>query len=158
VKRKKSTKNPPTPKKYSDFIGKISLQGVGLDSATAKVDRNSLAKPLPKGETLAVNLDAKFGVLHLSDESLVASATFKLIQTNKEIEDPILLIECSFSALFNLGVPADDETAQRFANTEAKLVFWPYLRHFIADTSYRMAINPVLLPLITATGGDSEKS
>jgi hypothetical protein len=158
VKKKSTTKNPPTPKKYSDFIGKISLQGVGLDSATVKVDRNSLAKPLPTGETLAVSLDASFGILDLNEERLVASATFKLSQASKEISDPILLIECSFSALFQLGIPTDQESAHRFANSEAKLVFWPYLRHFIADTSYRMAINPILLPLITTSGVDSNKS
>jgi preprotein translocase subunit SecB len=82
---------------------------------------------------------------------LIAGANFNLSQAHTDNPEKVLMkIECSFSALFELQGPGTTEAAERFANTEAKLVFWPYLRHFVSDISYRMAVAPILLPLTTS--------
>jgi hypothetical protein len=117
------------------------------------VDRNALAEAGARGEVLPVNLDAKFLVTLLTLDRLIVSAGFVLknsLKTDGGEEVHPLHIECSFSALFHLGAPCDGKSADHFANTEAKLIFWPYLRHFISDISYRMAINPLVIPLITS--------
>jgi hypothetical protein len=159
---KKKAIGKPNPKdaartheKYLSFLQKVALQGVGLDSADVKVDRNALSTTDGPGE---LRLDANFQVLVNAPDKLVTGGTFKVKQVPKEgLEASLLLIECTFSAMFQLGEPIDQATAERFANAEAKLVFWPYLRHFIADTSYRMAINPILLPLMAIGGPPTAK-
>jgi preprotein translocase subunit SecB len=109
-----------------------------------------LAEALAANDASAIKLDANFGIVAHTKDRLISEATFKLIQVRKSDEDSRLIsIECSFSASFFLGSPADEQVVTRFANREAKLVFWPYLRHFIADMSYRMAINHILVPLTT---------
>lgn len=152
--KKKAIKNEPqraapTHEKYLSFLQKVALQGVGLDSATAKVDRTALAEAVASNEAGELSLDASFGVVLNAPDRLVTGGTFRVKQLPKKgLEVSLLQIECTFSAMFQLGEPVDQATAERFANAEAKLVFWPYLRHFIADTSYRMAITPILLPLM----------
>ena len=153
MKRKKNTEAVLTPDPYLGFLQSMALQGVGLDSTSATVDRTALAEAISANEAGELALDANFGVLLNSAEFLVTVGAFKLTQLHrKDSEKPLLMLECSFSAMFQHSQPVDSATAERFANTEAKLIFWPYLRHFVADTTYRMAITPVLLPLITSTG------
>jgi hypothetical protein len=157
VTKKKAIKTEPqkiapTHEEYVSFLRKVALQGVGLESASAKVDRTALSEAAASDQAGELSLDASFQVLLHAPDRLVTGGTFKVKQAPKELEVPLLEIECTFSAMFQLGEPIDQATAERFANAEAKLVFWPYLRHFIADTSYRMAINPILLPLM-AVGG-----
>jgi hypothetical protein len=158
VTKKKATMAAPvqpalTHEKYLSFLQKVGLQGVGLESVNATVDRNSLAEASASNEAGEVCLDATFQVLLNAPDRLVACGAFKVKQVHKKGgEIPLLQIECVFTAMFQLGEPIDQATAERFVNAEAKLVFWPYLRHFIADTSYRMAISPLLLPLMATNG------
>jgi hypothetical protein len=153
VTRKKATKALPMHKTYLSFLEKVSLLGVGLDCATASIDRTALAEAVRSHEPVELSLDGNFEVLSNIPDNLVVGGVFKLRQLHqKNLAKPLLQIDCSFSAMFRLGESVDNETAVRFANTEAKFVIWPYLRHFIADTSYRMAIAPILLPLTTALG------
>ncbi len=148
---KKKSKALPTPDKYLEFLQQISLQGIGLENANVNVDRAALAEAAASKKAGEIAVDADFKVVSNRPDALVVAAGFILKQMLEgDSEKVLLLIECSFSALFGVGVPIDDESAGRFANNEAKLIFWPYLRHFVSDTSYRMAITPVLLPLVTS--------
>jgi hypothetical protein len=151
-KTKSIKKTESTRDGYLDFLRHAALQGIGLDNATMSVDRNALAEATARGETLPVNLDAKFSVGLLTDDRIIVNAEFVLKNSRKDDSGEVisLMIACSFSALFNLGSPCDGESANHFANAEAKLIFWPYLRHFVSDTTYRMAISPITIPLMTA--------
>jgi len=153
VAKKKTIKSAPTPDQYLDFIGAMVLQGVGLDNAKVNIDRGELAQATLDDAVSQLSLDTEFGVILNTNEQLIVGAKLKINQSKKnDLSNQLLNIECSFSALFQLGFPGNSVFANRFANTEAKLIFWPYFRHFIADTSYRMAITPILVPLITAAG------
>lgn len=148
---KKNVPTRETRDPYLDFLQGIALKGVGLDKISADLDRTSLTAAGTAGELGDLTMDTEFGVIVHTDDILVTSGTFKLGQINKKTNSKLLSMECTFSAMFGLAGPISDETAARFANTEAKLIFWPYLRHFIMDASFRMAINPILVPLITNT-------
>jgi preprotein translocase subunit SecB len=137
--------------KYLSFLKSISLQGIGLDSASVNIDRIELTAANEAKQAAELTLDANFQILASTDTMLVAGANFKLSQAHTDNPEKVLMqIECSFSALFALHEPATAEATERFANAEAKLVFWPYLRHFVSDVSYRMAVAPILLPLTTS--------
>jgi hypothetical protein len=156
VKTKKSTKTKPTPTPdfYLTFLQQAALQGIGLDKAVIKVDRHAMAEVATAGGHLPLGLTANFSVISHTAERLVIGADFRVNQFHKNpkgAEKSLLDIECSFSALFHLRVECDKAVADRFASSEAKLIFWPYLRHFISDTTYRMSVTPILVPLMTAT-------
>ena len=159
VKKQTTIKTKSTPNSYLQFLQQAALQGVGLDSAEVSVDRLALAEASAKEMTLPVSLDADFQVILHTDDRLIVGADFKVQQTRKTADGDagtLFSVKCAFSALFHLGVVCDGVAAARFSNTEAKLIFWPYLRHFISDITYRMAITPVLIPLMTAAHAESE--
>lgn len=150
TKKKKNTL--PTPDIYLQFLENITLRGIGLDSAEVAVDRNALSEAAVAKIVADLSIEGTFSVLSNQAETLVVGATFKLKQeTKNNPEEAVMRIDCSFSALFSLLAAVDQASAERFANNEAKVIFWPYLRHFVSDISYRMAVTPMLLPLITAS-------
>lgn len=153
LERTRNTKESSSSDNYVRFLKAAALQGIGLEKAEAEVDRIALAEAQLKQEDIGSTLETSFDVLHHTEDHLAVGAHFILLQrTGKKRKGakPLLRIECGFSALFKLGFACDEAMANRFTNAEARLVFWPYLRHFVADMTYRMSINPVLVPLVTA--------
>jgi preprotein translocase subunit SecB len=145
----RTAKSQLTPEKYIEFVAKVALEGIGLDSAAIKLDRDSL---VGKDGSMPLSFDTSFSVVaHETDKFVILADSALTARRNEDGEnkESFLNIKFTFSALFKLGIPCDSETAQHFANTEAKLIFWPYLRHFVADTMYRMAVNPAILPIAT---------
>jgi preprotein translocase subunit SecB len=59
----------------------------------------------------------------------------------------VVNISCKYSAQFSLENETDQACIKRFSENEVQLVFWPYLRHFVSDCTYRMGIYPLVLPL-----------
>jgi preprotein translocase subunit SecB len=148
---KKRSKVEATPTKYLTFLEGLVLEGIGLDSSSCSIDRVEYAAADQAANISQLTLDANFEILLNDPEALVVGANFSLKQSRtNDTEKNLLDIACSFSALFKVSNVVSDADASRFANTEAKLVFWPYLRHFVADTSYRMSINPILVPIMTS--------
>jgi hypothetical protein len=135
------------PDKYVRFVSGLKLMGIGLDSASVSVDRANLVHRTAGKPSATLNFDGEFATIEIGDDVLRTEGKFSLRSVEEGTEKELVKISCAFSAMFKSDVKPTTELADRFANSESKLVFWPYLRHFVADTSYRMAITPILLPL-----------
>lgn len=153
-RKKPQSHTPIKPDAYLSFVQSIKLQGVGLDNASVDINRIALAQAVAAKHNILINMDANFTVLNRADDSFITSARFDITEHVEGSNEKLVRISCSFSALFNLSTKARADFTDRFARSEAKLVFWPYLRHFVADISYRMSITPILIPLTSETNGD----
>jgi hypothetical protein len=97
VKRKNNTEAVLTPDPYLGFLQSMALQGVGLDSTSATVDRTALAEAISANEAGELALDANFGVLLNSAEFLVTVGAFKLTQLHrKDRKSPFLCLNVRF--------------------------------------------------------------
>ena len=65
----------------------------------------------------------------------------------------LVLIEAVFEILYRLPpeLRPSEEDLDEFADANGLFNAWPYLRQFVADTSQRMEIPTILLPLYRAT-------
>ncbi|WP_158821553.1 protein-export chaperone SecB [Granulicella sp. S156] len=144
-------KAPPASSLVTDsrmaFIKTVKFTGLGLDEASVSIDRLTLAQISKKDDTVNTEIDIDQKVIAHEDDFFVVAVDFELIQRAKGSEAPLLSIKARFSALFRLTERASEESVSRFASLEARLVFFPYLRHFVSDISYRMAIDPIVLPM-----------
>jgi preprotein translocase subunit SecB len=86
-------------------------------------------------------------VLAHEDDHFVVGLDFELIQRPLKSEVKIVTINAAFSGRFNLAMKASEDHVRAFANLEAKLIFFPYVRHLVSDLSYRMSIDPIVLPM-----------
>lgn len=139
---------------YIEFVKGLQLIGMGLDSASTTVDRSTLSNQAA-GQNTPLDFHADFEVVESVDERLRTEGRFRLSINEDGSNKELVNISCTFSAMFRTVKRPTAEMCERFANTESKLVFWPYLRHFISDISYRMSITPILLPLTTGFGTSS---
>jgi preprotein translocase subunit SecB len=129
------------------FIKSVRLLGVGLDRSTSFLDRDSHAAFLKKAGQLDTEVRAHQHVITHLEKYFVIGADFEITQTAKAENKVLLSISASFSARFDLTEPALQDFVNAFAKLEARLIFFPYLRHFISDMTYRMSIDPIVLPL-----------
>lgn len=130
-----------------DFIRSVKFGGLGLDRCDARVDRVALSVVREGGLDVENNVSIKQYVLAHGEDFFVVAADFELVQQPLDSDQKIVSIAATFSAKFDLTTKANEELIRSFANLEARLVFFPYLRHFVSDMSYRMSIDPIVLPL-----------
>jgi hypothetical protein len=145
-----STSTKITSKKYGEFLRTIHLAGLGLDQASVAVDRNALASAESQGIVINHEMRVVLKLVHHEDNKFVVGADCELLlKKEKENSETSRLghIQCSFSALLTTDQNVSKDLVERFASSEAKLVFWPYIRQYVSDTTYKMAINPILIPL-----------
>jgi preprotein translocase subunit SecB len=146
VPGKRTRSSPTKPDLYLDFVRTVHLAGLGLDRADMCLKRDLLASARSGDENTNNELTADHKILLHEDDRFIIEGNYKLfIKTASDVS--VVEIGCSFSALFETTSRADPEFIKRFADNEARLVFWPYLRHFISDSTYRMSINPITIPL-----------
>jgi preprotein translocase subunit SecB len=129
------------------FIRSVRLAGLGLDQTHAEVNRAALADIGLREAELEGEVKLSHTVLSHDDDNFVIAAKFELSQKEKGTELPAVSIRTVFSAKFDLSKKASREAVEAFAGLEARLVFFPYIRQFISDLSYRMSIDTILLPL-----------
>jgi preprotein translocase subunit SecB len=130
-----------------DFIKSVHFSGLGLDKTSAFVDRDALSAALKREGKLEIDLKASQRVVEHKDEYFVVAADFDLAQIDSRDKRTLISISASFSAKFYLSRSAQPELVHAFAQVEARLIFFPYLRHFISDITYRMSIDPIVLPM-----------
>lgn len=139
-----------TSKKYGGFLRAIHLAGLGLDRASVEIDRNALAEAQSQKVAVSQEMHVTLKLIHHDNHNFVVGADCELLlktETGETGTSEIGHIRCSFSALLTTEQNVDVHLAERFASGEAKLVFWPYVRQFVSDTTYKMAISPILIPL-----------
>jgi preprotein translocase subunit SecB len=129
------------------FIKSIKLTGIGLDKCEASVDRALLSNATENEKELAIEITMNQSLLAHEDNYFVVTSNFDLTQRAKGSEKKIVSMTATFSAKFDLTKPANEELIRGFADLEARLIFFPYLRHFVSDISHRMAINTIVLPM-----------
>jgi len=125
----------------------LKFLGLGLDSSSTNVDRVVLANTRSAGHALETGFGAEYKVLIQESDRFVIGASYSITQKSKDAPEPVVTINVLFSALFESAVSLDPAHVERFSQSEAKLIFWPYLRFFVSDITSRMSIDQLLLPL-----------
>lgn len=132
--------------RYVEFIKSVHLSGLGMDSASFNIDREAFAKAFPPPERPSAEISGRHEVLSRTKNSFVVVGRYE-VAVKAGSGSGTVNINCTLSALFSVERETDDACIERFKDNEVHLVFWPYLRHFVSDCTYRMAIHPLILPL-----------
>jgi hypothetical protein len=152
---------------YKRFLSQVSLYALGLDSVSADIKREAytIAHAEASSEIFRL-IESRFELVEFTREHFDVQANFNLrvrlkdasksslptpgptvAQTKKNSED-LLYIQASFTAHFHCKKSAAGKShAERFAHSEARLVFWPYFRQAVSDLTARMSIRPITVPL-----------
>jgi preprotein translocase subunit SecB len=136
----------PDVDSYADFIGSITLIGLALSNCSASVDRGSYFELSRKNTTRTVSTEYKLD--DVDGECFDVSARFALTVEGKMKSPKALSLECVFIAHFHYTAPdIRRDFAERFTQSELRIILWPYFREFVSDISSKMAIPSILIPL-----------
>jgi preprotein translocase subunit SecB len=142
-------KNRPSRREeqYSEFLHSIKLIALGLENCSANLNRRLYATLAAKKNTdRSILSDYRLG--EVEKEFFDVSANFTMRVEDKAKTSRALSIECSFAAHFHCETSEwTNEFAERFTQSELRLILWPYFREFVNDISSKMAIPPLLIPL-----------
>jgi hypothetical protein len=141
------TVTPPEVHPRIKFIRSVKFAGLGLDRCEARIDRLNLSVSREEDSKLEHTIDLKIYVLEHEDDHFIVGVDFELIQKTTQADAKIVTINASFSGRFDLSEKASEENVRSFADLEAALIFFPYVRHFVSDLTYRMSIEPIVLPM-----------
>ena len=128
---------------YIEFLKNIELVALALNRSGAEINRE-----LYEGSASSRNISAKSRLSDLSDTSFDAVGSFELTVRNKA-DKTALKVECVFEGHFHSEKLLTRSFAERFVDSELRLVMWPYFRQFVFDITARMWIPPVLIPFST---------
>jgi hypothetical protein len=156
-----------TESDYKRFLSHVNLYALGLDSVSADIKREAytIAHAEASSEIFRL-IESNFNLIEFTREHFDVQAKFNLrvrlkyasstnlpapspvvAEVKKDGED-LLCIQTSFTAHFHCKKSvAGKSHAERFANSEARLIFWPYFRQTVSDLTARMSIRPITVPL-----------
>jgi preprotein translocase subunit SecB len=144
--KKKSTK-PGTEAGYNEFLKDIEVYALGLDSISAELKREAYGIAHADSATeVTREIKSSFKIIEADQDHFDVGAAFTL-QVSKKNEE-LLVIRAYYTAHFHAEKTAFIEKyAGRFAELEARLIFWPYFRQAVSDITARMYIRPVTIPM-----------
>jgi hypothetical protein len=149
VAPKKTTKaGAHAPK---SLVDKLDIFAIALDSLRASLDRAEFWSVNGEGESSTRRrIRSEYKVTDFDEGHLDIEATFHFRVTAEGREDALLSIDATYSAHFHPKSPVSRKEADEFAAGEARLIFWPYFRQIVSDTTARMHIPPVTLPFVVS--------
>lgn len=142
---------------YGEFLDALEPVTLGLDSATISLNRDAYWSP-PKSARRV--LSSKYALAQVANEYFDVQASFSVSLQWSEGDGPVvhaLKIDCVFTGHFHADAPINPEHAHKFTDSGSWLVFWPFFRQFVSDTTSRMGIPPILMPMALGPGEFSRR-
>jgi preprotein translocase subunit SecB len=138
---------PNRDQQYALFLKGITLLGFGMQESRTTQDRAAYVR-LSQGEKLGRRISTEYRTMEVEKTYFNASAKMSLVMEEKGSQSPpAVVVECTYVAHFHCdGCEITREFAERFTQSEMRLVVWPYFRQFVNDATARMAIQPIVIP------------
>jgi preprotein translocase subunit SecB len=132
---------------YEGFLRSVKLYSLSMEEVSAKLDREHYWKYFSDDDGLTREIGATYKAEGTKDNHFDVIAAYELRVTQEQNKENLLSIKCKFSAHFHASIDCNSEMAQRFANSEAKIIVWPYFRNLVSDLVGRLEIPPITIPL-----------
>ena len=144
---KKLTK-PGALSPSKSLVDRLDLFAIGLDSINAKLDRSNYASAYAEDKRkITRSVESTYKVTGYSKGHFDVTAALSLRVEAVGLKNSILAIDIAVTGHFHPKKTVSRLEAEEFAGAEARLIFWPYLRQVISDTTGRMHIGIITLPL-----------
>jgi hypothetical protein len=147
----------PIDESYPKFLRGLRPVALGLKSSRAALNRAAYQRLNRKeGRNRTVrSLRDNYEVERVKLDFFDVVGRVELDIRARGDKKSSLAVECEFEAHFHCEVKVTKEFAERFAQSELRVFMWPYFRQFVSDTTARMSVRPVLIPLAVGPGEES---
>lgn len=141
----------PTPaddSSYEGFLTTVRPVSMDLSSCAASLNR-ALYWKMRESKPRKGRRDmlSRYRINHVGPNYFDVEGEFTIEITEPDTSERALKIDVSFLCHLHAERPVSAEHAERFANSEFRVVIWPYFRQFVSDTTARMGIPPLVIPV-----------
>jgi hypothetical protein len=147
-----SKKSIQNDKAYESFIEGLQLIDLALKSSTSTLDRDAFFDILGKRKTVIRAFRDDYKITEVGKKYFEAEGRFTLSVSETAESAAVLKMEFVFEIHMHGAAPIWKEGAERFVQSELRLVLVPYARQFVASMTSQMGIPPVVIPLATKEG------
>jgi preprotein translocase subunit SecB len=139
-------------KKYEGFVQSLRLVGLGLKDTSSSIDRKAFFSLDQKSKRAVTTFEHTYRLTRVEAKYFDSEGRFTLAVAESADAKPALRIECTFQVHIHTDAPFPKSFAEKFSNSELRLILVPYARQFVSGITSQMAIPPVVLPLIIRAG------
>jgi preprotein translocase subunit SecB len=143
--RRNSPTKLNTGKNYEKFLRGLRLSGFGLEKCSAELDRAEYFELELKDRQNQIT--AHYGLTDIEKGFFNTSSDFILKVVDKNTSSVAFSVTCQFVGHFHFEGVVDVEHAEKFAQSELRLIVWPYFRQYVSDLTARMSLPPLIIPL-----------
>ena len=143
TKKKQRPLSTHTDESYESFVRGLEIFALGLTSCSCQLDRKAYFE-LKKSIRV---LNAQYRVIFIAKTYFDVEGSFSIAIAESPKAETIVSAKCVFDAHIHGDAPILPEHAERFANSELRLILMPYARQFFTGITGQMSIPPVVLPL-----------
>ena len=128
---------------YGHFMRSLRLVGIALIDSLFHIDRQQYFED--QDESIFVDLACE--VSDVKGDHFELKARMVLQSARKKKQHGSLLLEVTYLLHFHTRGEAVQEFVKKFAEGEARIVIWPYLREYVTSMCGRSHVPPISLPM-----------
>ena len=130
-------------KEYEAFVQGLRVIGIALASCVCNLDREAYYELKDQANSFS----HEYELTEAGKDYFDATGRFSVTVAESTGRTPALSVKCIFQTHFHGQEPILRQHAERFTNSELKLILVPYARQFVTSITSQMSIGPVILPL-----------
>lgn len=134
-----------TPEEYRKILNGLELKSIYLRDFKGKVNRDSIPKQLKIGIHPASDFET------LEDGSARVNAHFEISAKEYESKAGFLNISLTYGLIFSSKETFTKDFFDVYKEVSLPVNIWSFVREFINNTTARMNIPPLTLPLLKRT-------
>ena len=133
-----------SPEEYGEILKELKFNNIYLKKGNFFVDRENFFK----NEKIELKLSDEAKFKKKKDGTIDVLHNFKLHAFNIGSDKKLLSIECNFCLNFSSKKVFSGDFFEIFKDVNLPINSWPFFREFIFNTTSRMNIPPLTIPLI----------
>jgi cobalamin biosynthesis Co2+ chelatase CbiK len=138
-----TTSDSDAEKDYEAFVQGLEVVGIGMTSCACAIDRGAYFKIKERVQAFSHDYE----LVKVGENFLDAAGHYTVTVAGSKDAPPAIRVQCSFLTHIHGNKPVLREHAERFANSELKLILVPYARQLVSSMTSQMSISPVIIPL-----------
>ena len=134
------------------FEDQVELIAMGVKRCACAIDRRAYGHLRKQREDEIRQISATVNLAEQGEGFFDGTIGYELVVRDKNNKNEPVRLECVFEAHFHGPKAMRRADAERFLETYFRVISWPYFRQFVSDMTARMAIPPLVLPLLPESG------
>jgi preprotein translocase subunit SecB len=134
---------PDTTEGYKAFLRALRLVGIALTESHFRIDRQRYFED----EEESIFVDLVCETFEVKERHFELKMKMSVKSSRPRSQSGSLLLEATYLLHYHTRVRTAPELVRRFAENEARIVIWPYLREYVTSMCGRAHVPPISLPM-----------